>query len=128
MSDEREQILQELMKELGLYTAGLTITLVALPIPIKLPGNEGGGVNLARELLPAVIRAYEIVNEQPLPEEQQAWACAALLHWILATESILVYPVNAREYRADAAVLNMRLGKAVLADLLEWLNKQDDIA
>ncbi|UQA95642.1 hypothetical protein [Streptomyces halobius] len=128
MSDEREQTLRELMEELSGYSGAVAVTLEALPVPIKLPGSESEDTDLAREMLPAVIRAFEILNEQPLPKEQQTWAAAALLHWITAAESVLIYALRGTRYKAEAAVLNIVLGEAVLADLFEWLDKQDGTA
>ncbi|MFJ2432958.1 hypothetical protein ACIOWM_07070 [Streptomyces anulatus] len=118
MSDHQEARTEDLMRRLAHFAHGIDITMAALPIPIALPKGE---ISLIGDYLPAVIRAYEIVDEQPLPEVQQAAAVTSLLHWITAAELALGYSLSGAEHRADAAVLNCMLGEQILADLMEAL-------
>ncbi|MFJ1858757.1 hypothetical protein ACIOHA_15780 [Streptomyces anulatus] len=118
MSDHQEARTDDLMRRLAHFAHGIDITMAALPIPIALPKGE---ISLIGDYLPAIIRAYEIVDEQPLPEVQQAAAVTSLLHWITATELALGYSLSGAEHRADAAVLNCMLGEQILADLMEAL-------
>ncbi|MEV7871489.1 hypothetical protein AB0P17_36565 [Streptomyces sp. NPDC088124] len=120
MSDDQDRVISDLMGRLGIYAQGIAMALMALPVPMSLPkGDQGKG--LLRDFLPAVVRAYEIADEQPIPVEQRAIACTALLHWITAAELTVAYAVSGDQYRADAALLAMMTGEPMLADLIEWL-------
>ncbi|MFF1416552.1 hypothetical protein [Streptomyces sp. NPDC058280] len=119
MSDSDDITTERLMERLSVYARGISMALSSLPIPIELP--HGDGVSLIKDFMPAVIRAYEIVDEQPIPEEQQAVACTALLHWVAAAELVIAFAVSTAQHRADGALLNMMCGEPLLADLIEWL-------
>ncbi|MFC8625629.1 hypothetical protein [Streptomyces anulatus] len=118
MSDSQEARTDDLMRRLAHFAHGIDIAMTALPIPIALPTGE---ISLIGDYLPAIIRAYEIVDEQPLPGEQVAMAVTALLHWITAAELALGYAISGADHRADGAVLNCLLGEPILADLMEAL-------
>ncbi|MEV7422853.1 hypothetical protein [Streptomyces sp. NPDC091212] len=117
MSDENDNRTEHLMEHLANYAEGITTALLTLPIPIELPHGHG----LVEEFLPAVIRAYDIMDEQPIPRMQQVIARAALLHWITGAELILSYVVTGKTHRADGALINLLTGEQILADLIEWL-------
>ncbi|MFJ1581574.1 hypothetical protein [Streptomyces sp. NPDC088182] len=119
MSDDKDRQTEQLMDRFKTYAEGIGLALRALPIPIALPYGEEHG--LIADFMPAVVRAYNIVDEQPIPEEQTATACTALLYWITAAEMIVAYAVSGSQHRADAALLAMMTGEPLLADLIEWL-------
>ncbi|ARF62885.1 hypothetical protein B1H20_16930 [Streptomyces violaceoruber] len=119
MSDYQEARTEDLMRRLSRFAHGINLAMAALPIPITLPAK--GDVSLIGDYLPAAIRAYEIVDEQPLPEIQLAQATTALLHWITAAELVVGYTLSGAEHRADGAVLLCLAGEGHLADLVEFL-------
>ncbi|GGZ51683.1 hypothetical protein [Streptomyces rubiginosohelvolus] len=119
MSDHQEARTEDLMRRLSNFAHGINLAMAALPIPMTLPST--GEVSLIGDYLPAAIRAYEIVDEQPLPELQLAQATTALLHWITAAELTVGYTLSGAGHRADGAVLLCMGGEQHLADLIEFL-------
>ncbi|MFJ2178908.1 hypothetical protein ACIOHE_39195 [Streptomyces sp. NPDC087851] len=119
MSDEKDRVIADLMVRLANYAQGITLALSALPIPMSLPQEDG--THLIRDFTPAVVRAYSIVDEQPIPVEQQATASTALLFWINAAEMIVAYRISGERHRADAALLSMMTGEPLLAELIDFL-------
>ncbi|MGW7085033.1 hypothetical protein ACWGH2_16295 [Streptomyces sp. NPDC054871] len=122
MSDAEEFTLDRLLRRLSTYASALVDAMAALPLPIALPKNPQ--MELVKELRPAIIRAYEIIDEQPMPEEQIAQATTVLLYWIAASELTVAYALQGGEWRSDAALLNLLAGEDHLADLLSWLSGQ----
>ncbi|WP_046495053.1 hypothetical protein [Streptomyces odonnellii] len=118
MSDDKDAQVEHLMRHLSSYAEKLDTVLAALPIPIRLPQGKQG---LISDFLPAVIRAYHIVGEQPIPDRQQMDAAAALLGWITAAELTIVYAKGGMPHHADAALLNVTYGEGAADDLMEWL-------
>ncbi|MEV7871488.1 hypothetical protein AB0P17_36560 [Streptomyces sp. NPDC088124] len=118
MADNQDRMLAELMDQLTAYAKRIAIALSALPVPMSLPQGRQG---LFADFLPAVIRAYGIVDQQPLPEYQQATARTALLFWINAAEMIGAYREFGAPHHADAAILSMMTGEPLLAELIDFL-------
>ncbi|MFE7128943.1 hypothetical protein [Streptomyces sp. NPDC057617] len=118
MSDDKDAQVQHLMGHLSAYAEKLDTALAALPIPIRLPQGRQG---LIADFLPAVIRVYSIMQEQPIPDDQQADAAAALLGWITAAELTVVFAKGGMLHHADAALLSVMYGEGALDDLMEWL-------
>ncbi|WP_411140263.1 hypothetical protein [Streptomyces sp. x-80] len=79
MSDEFEHRVRETAHHL-LVTYQLIIQVCELlPVPITLPNSE---VIESREIIPAVARVVEIIEDQPITEIQQAGIWGACLHWL----------------------------------------------
>lgn len=122
MSDTDDRLLNLLLHRLSVYATGLIEAMAQLPLPIALPKDER--MELLKTFRPAVIRAYELLDEQPMPEEQIAQATTVLLYWLAASELTAMYAVRGGMWRADTATLNMLAGEDHLADLLSWLSGQ----
>ncbi|MGW7198475.1 hypothetical protein [Streptomyces chryseus] len=118
MSDREEATTDRLMRRLAAYAQGITAVLGNLPLPITIPTGEDA--SLMSDVRPSIIRAYEIVDEQPLPEALEILLIPTLLHWITGAELIVGYALTGAQHRADAAVLNMLAGEMFLADIIEW--------
>ncbi|MEU1155760.1 hypothetical protein ABZ369_22465 [Streptomyces sp. NPDC005918] len=123
MSDANEFIANLLMARLSHFAVGLAEALEKLPLPIALPRGEH--INLVGEFRPAVARAYELVEDQPMPEDKKGEFIAVILFWLAASDLVIAYVHSGEDYRADAAILNIGFGENELADLLSWLSDQE---
>ncbi|MEU6340275.1 hypothetical protein ABZ883_04900 [Streptomyces sp. NPDC046977] len=115
MSDENDFWTERLMDRLVRYYLGIHKAFKALPIPIELPVQQ---VGLYADLLPAVIQAYKILDEEPISQHDMATATTVALYWIAGCELTVAYAASHEAHRADAAMLQLMAGEGHLGDLL----------
>jgi hypothetical protein len=83
MSDESEREIQTL--GIALLTVYTLISRVCelLPIPITLPDFDGDVLH-GPEMISAVTRVTELVEDEPISEDLQAGLWGGCLHWLSA--------------------------------------------
>ncbi len=116
MADQDDINIEKMIDDLRDYYTGLVVGYLRLPIPIALPTE----INSFTEVMASVFRAYELLNDQPLPEEVVAVLTATTLHWISAAELMVNFVVHGKEAIAHAALLNMFSGQPYLMDFIHW--------
>lgn len=81
MSDHHDRMIQETGDRIArVYT--LIVKICAnLPLPIDLPS---GMIIEGSEAIPAVKRAVEIIQDQPIPNDVQMGIWGGCLHWLSA--------------------------------------------
>ncbi|MGW1796894.1 hypothetical protein ACWCQN_13000 [Streptomyces sp. NPDC001984] len=83
MSDDRERKTQELGVALyGIYTL-ISRVCGLLPIPIKLPTFEDDVLH-GQEMIKAVTRVIDLIEDEPMDELLQAGIWGGSLHWLSA--------------------------------------------
>lgn len=117
MSDNEDRMLAAVSHGLTVTYSGLIATCAMLPVPITLP--EGLVTNL--EAVPAVRRVTDIVEEQPMPEEQHAMLYTASTLWLAAMDLFELLRIEFVEARAAGAVGILMIANEHLGDLGTWL-------
>ncbi|MFF1416551.1 hypothetical protein [Streptomyces sp. NPDC058280] len=118
MSDSEDATMELLTHRLTTTYTGLVATCATLPIPITLPTGDVS----SKDLIPAVRRIVEIVEEQPVPEDQQAQLFTGAVLWLAAADlySMLIKG-EFIEARAAGALGTPMIANDALHALGEWL-------
>lgn len=123
MSDFEEFVMTKLAAHLSRTYSGLATLCLNLPVPVSLPTGAISNV----EAIPAVRRAMEIAEEQPMPEDNQAELHAACAFWLGAMDLFgLLAGHEFHETRAVSAAACLIQAESILLDLAEWLGSLDD--
>ncbi|MER7807904.1 hypothetical protein [Streptomyces sp900116325] len=118
MSDFEDQAMRKMAAHLSESYSSLATICLNLPVPVTLP--TGTVSNL--EVVPAIRRVMDIVEDQPMPELQQATLLAICAFWLGAMD---IYSLLVREEfhtaRAHSAAANILMAEDHLQDLAVWL-------
>ncbi|MEV7422852.1 hypothetical protein [Streptomyces sp. NPDC091212] len=117
MSDNSDRMIERIGDKIGYTYAALVVVCAALPVPVALPK----GIVTSEEIIPAVRRVVEIIDEIPLPEGQQAELFTAAVLWLGAVdlyELLLHTPFEAS--RAASAMGILLVAVDTLKDLAAW--------
>lgn len=117
MADEKDTRYEALMARLGQFSQALAFSLIEMPLPISLPN---GVIYLVRDMRPAIIRAYDLIAEEPIQDTVKVAASAAILYWLSAMDMTMLYEATSEPFRADAADLHLLAGEIHLHNLIEW--------
>ncbi|MEV0090442.1 hypothetical protein [Streptomyces sp. NPDC050738] len=117
MADETDATYEALMARLGQFAQALAFSLTEMPLSITLPD---GIVYLVRDIRPALIRAYDLIKEEPIPDSVKVSATSAVLYWLSAMDMTMIYSTTGEHFRADAATLHLLAGEIHLYQLIEW--------
>lgn len=125
MSDEHERETQELGNAiLGIYTL-ITRVCGLLPIPISLPDFEENHLDGA-EMIEAVTRITDLVEDEPIGEDLQAGIWGGCLHWLSAAHLFTRYMETGERIVAMEIRLNLVTGGDVLHTVAHMLIDQQD--
>ncbi|MEV5944534.1 hypothetical protein [Streptomyces sp. NPDC051994] len=116
MADQGDLNVERVLDELRDFYTGLVIANLRLPLPIALPTK----IERFTDVLNAVMRAYELIDDQPMPEEALAVLTTTTLYWISAAELAVVFVAEERQPLGHAALLQMLAGQEHLRDFLHW--------
>jgi hypothetical protein len=83
MSDEKDNLAQELGQSVTRMYLFLRKVCGLLPIPIVLPDQPGMD---SKEMNQAVARLARIIEDQPVDEEVQAYIYGAAINWLSASK------------------------------------------
>ncbi|MFJ2178909.1 hypothetical protein ACIOHE_39200 [Streptomyces sp. NPDC087851] len=122
MTDRADEMMEHAGHQIAHIYSGLASACAALPLPITLPT----GVVTSEEIIPAVRRIVEIIEEVPLPEDQQADLFAVATYWLAAVD---LYGINVHEFEESrvAGVMGILLmAGETLGQLAEWLLNDRD--
>ncbi|MFE9296579.1 hypothetical protein [Streptomyces niveus] len=117
MADSEDQAMKKLAQHLSMSYVVLATLCINLPIAVTLPTGEVSNV----DIVPAIRRTMEIIEDQPMPEEQQATLFAACSFWLGAVD---LYGLLTRDFhtaRAHSAAACLLMCDDVMGDLIEWL-------
>ncbi|MER5559686.1 hypothetical protein ACWGLE_01160 [Streptomyces sp. NPDC055897] len=116
MADQGDLDIERVLDELRDFYTGLVVANLRLPLPIALPTK----IDRFTEVMDSVIRAYELIDDQPMPEDALAVLTTMTLYWISAAELVVVYVAEGKEPLGHAALLQMLAGQEHLRDFLHW--------
>ncbi|WP_267244367.1 hypothetical protein [Streptomyces sp. PR69] len=123
MSDFEDQAMKRLSAHLSSTYAALAALCLNLPVPITLPTGAVSNI----EATPAVRRIMEIVEDQPMPEAQQASLFAACAFWLGALDLYgLLAQGEFSDARAHSAAANLLMASDTMSDVAEWLGDQPE--
>ncbi|UQA95644.1 hypothetical protein [Streptomyces halobius] len=122
MSDRQDMELGEFAEQLTDTYRDLVTTCLNLPVPITLHA----GVVRPAEAYPAVTRVIDLIEDQPLPEEQQMNLQVACCMWMAALDLYKLQAGEARKYRLEGAAMALAQADIALADLGSWLLEQQE--
>ncbi|MFE4647731.1 hypothetical protein [Streptomyces sp. NPDC056707] len=118
MSDFEDQAMRKMAGHLSESYSSLATVCLNLPIPVTLPTGTVSNV----EVVPAIRRVMAIVEDQPMPEQQQATLFAVCAFWLGAMD---IYSLLVREEfdvaRAHSAAANILMTEDHLMDITVWL-------
>ncbi|MEV4974432.1 hypothetical protein [Streptomyces scopuliridis] len=121
MSDFEDQSMSRLSAHVSVAYAALATACAILPVPVTLPTGTVSNVEAA----PAVARAMDLVQDQPMPEEQQAQIFAACAFWLAALDLYgLLVKEGFTRARAHSTAANLLMAEDQLGDMLAWLREQ----
>lgn len=118
MSDFEDETTGKLAAHLSTSYTVLATVCLNLPIPVTLPTGAVSNV----EVVPAVRRIMEIVEDQPMPQQQQATLFAVCAFWLGALDiySLLIRDEFATA-RANSVAANLLMAEDHMMDLTVWL-------
>ncbi|MBX7464944.1 hypothetical protein [Streptomyces sp. NPDC057910] len=116
MADQGDIDLEKVLDELRDFYTGLVICYLRLPIPIALPTE----INQFKDVTDAVARAYDLIDDQPMPEDALAVLTTTTLYWISAAELVTTFVGSGKESHAHAALLSMLAGQDHMRDFIHW--------
>jgi hypothetical protein len=116
MADQGDIDLEKVLDELRDFYTGLVVSYLRLPLPIALPTR----IERFTDVMDAVLRAYELIDDQPMPEDALAVLTTTTLYWISAAELTINFVAHEKEAIAHAALLNMLAGEGHLNDFIHW--------
>ncbi|WDO09939.1 hypothetical protein ME763_32130 [Streptomyces murinus] len=119
MSDEFEQETQELGNAILMVYVLITRVCGLLPIPISLP-FEGADTLHGEDMIAAVIRAANLIEDEPIDELIQAGIWGGCLHWLSAAHLFIRY-MEASEYIVGQEV---RINLATSGEVLHTVAHQ----
>lgn len=119
MSDEFEHQVRETGNALAVTYKLLVQVCELLPVPITLPNSE---VIESREIIPAVARVVEIIEDQPINEIQQAGIWGACLHWLAGAN--LFTQMLAMETTDHMLDLQIQINVVVAGEALVLLSQE----
>jgi len=123
MSDASEWGMRNVAAELVDFYDLLVALVASLPIPISLPS---GPAYDSKEIVPAVRRVVEIINDQPVSDEVKAGVWGVCLHWLSAAEMFTLLTARGwDEIRAQQALINLTAASVALEGLEEVLREQE---
>ncbi|WHX19810.1 hypothetical protein QFW82_23565 [Streptomyces malaysiensis subsp. malaysiensis] len=118
MSDEIERDRAATARAVVLVYRLLAAVCRKLPVPISLP--EGIIMDSA-SMIPAVRRTAEVIREEPLSEEHQAYLWGACLKWLAAADMLTALLRDWNDHRDWAILLTLSEVKDTLASVIEDL-------
>ncbi|MFB6950194.1 hypothetical protein ACFCXP_11240 [Streptomyces niveus] len=117
MADSEDQAMERLAHHISMTYGVLATLCLSLPVAVTLP--TGLVSNL--DVVPAVRRMMDIIEDQPMPEEQQATLFAACSFWLGAMD---LYGLLTRDFhiaRANSAAACLLMCDDTMNDLIVWL-------
>lgn len=118
MSDFEDEAMRKMAAHLSTSYTVLATVCLNLPIPVTLPTGAVSNV----EVVPAIRRVMDIVEDQPMPQTQQATLFAVCAFWLAGMD---IYTLLAREEfniaRAHSVAANLLMAEDHLMDLTVWL-------
>ncbi|MER8083830.1 hypothetical protein ABTZ57_01375 [Streptomyces sp. NPDC094048] len=118
MSDFEEQATRKMASHLSRIYSGLATVCLNLPVAVTLPTGAISNV----EAVPAVRRVMAIVEDQPMPVQQQATLFAVCAFWLGALDLYgLVIQEGFDVARAHSVAANILMAEDHLHDITVWL-------
>lgn len=121
MSDKNEEAFEAIMADIVMSYGAMGHVFSHLPVPVQFPRGE---INAA-DARDAVIRAAQIAQDQPMPEEQQILMERTALLWLAAFEMAALFQRAPEPFRAGAAVHCIMGSDQAMISLGEWLLGQE---
>ncbi|MDT0567901.1 hypothetical protein RM704_10535 [Streptomyces sp. DSM 3412] len=122
MADSQDMTMGYLASRLGdIYTA-IALLCTSLPVKIVLPIGSVSNV----EVIPAVRRVAEIVEDQPMPEEVQAELFASCVFWLAAIDLYGLLTQDFHEVRVQSALANLIMAEDSAKVVAGWIKDQLD--
>ena len=124
MSDQPDYEAEDLTKVLvGIYVL-IHKVCARLPLPIALPAFDG--VFDSTEILPAVIRVTEIIQDQPVDEDIQAGLWGGCLHWLSAAYLFHQWLHSQEDVLATMVRINLVTAGDALVAVAEELTRSEE--
>ncbi|MGW7198473.1 hypothetical protein [Streptomyces chryseus] len=118
MSDFEEQAMNKLATDIGQLYSGLVTVCLNLPVMVTLPTGEVSNV----DMVPAVRRVMDLIEDQPMPEDQQATLFACCAFWLGALDLFGLLVVEGFDKaRAHSAAANVVMAEQHLMSVTLWL-------
>ncbi|MFB7596906.1 hypothetical protein [Streptomyces sp. NPDC056160] len=126
MSDESEREIQNLgIAILGIYTL-ISRVCGFLPIPITLPDFEADTLR-SGEMIAAVVRITELIEDEPISEDLQAGIWGGCLHWLSAAHLFSRYMETAEHVVSLEIRVNLvTAGETLHSVAHELIDTQED--
>lgn len=122
MADSQDMTMGYLASRIGdIYTA-IALLCMSLPVEIVLPIGSVSNV----EVIPAVRRVAEIVEDQPMPEEVQAELFASCVFWLAAIDLYGLLTQDFHEVRVQSALANLIMAEDSAKVVAAWIKDQLD--
>lgn len=122
MADSQDMAMGHLAARLGdIYTA-IALLCMSLPVEIIIPIGSVSNV----EVIPAVRRVAEIIDDQPMPEEVQAELFASCVFWLAAIDLYGLLTQDFHEARVQSALANLIMAEDSAKMVAVWIKDQQD--
>ncbi|MDX3831375.1 hypothetical protein [Streptomyces europaeiscabiei] len=122
MADSQDMAMSYLASRIGdIYTA-IALLCMSLPVEIVLPIGSVSNI----EVIPAVRRVAEIVEDQPMPEEVQAELFASCVFWLAAIDLYGLLTQDFHEVRVQSALANLIMAEDSAKAVAVWIKDQQD--
>ncbi|MGV4984534.1 hypothetical protein ACVB8X_14020 [Streptomyces sp. NRAIS4] len=120
MSDEFERQVREL-GNIILTVYGMVIEVCGLlPIPISLPDFEGDTLR-GDEMIAAVTRVTDLIEDEPIDELIQAGIWGGCLHWLSAAHLFSRYMETGEDIVSQEIKINLATGGEALHTVVHML-------
>ncbi|MFI0530301.1 hypothetical protein ACH3XX_09655 [Streptomyces scabiei] len=122
MADSQDMTMGYLASRIGDIYTGIALLCMSLPVEIVLPIGSVSNV----EVIPAVRRVAEIVEDQPMPEEVQAELFASCVFWLAAIDLYGLLTRDFHEVRVQSALANLIMAEDSAKAVAVWIREQPD--
>ncbi|MER7814524.1 hypothetical protein [Streptomyces sp. NPDC096153] len=118
MSDSEDQMMENLAHRLAVSYSALATLCQNLPIEVTIPTGEVSN----SEIVPALRRVMEIVEDQPMPRSQQNLLHAACAYWLGAMDLYgLLATVEFHSARGHSVAACLVMADDMMRLLTAWL-------
>ncbi|MFS4105111.1 hypothetical protein [Streptomyces sp. PD-S100-1] len=123
MADHEDQELTQLAIDVAVGYAQIMTALRHLPIPIQLPE----GLVEPKDAVIGMMRALDLLEEEPLPEGIAHSIQVACASWLNAEDLLRLQVHRPRPYRIAGATICLLTAQTEIVNAMEWLvDHQED--
>ncbi|AEW94615.1 MULTISPECIES: hypothetical protein [Streptomycetaceae] len=113
MADENNDEHETMGSQIALLYIVIVLACRILPIPVELPRETSAGEAAIRRLL-------DILDEQPMPDEQKAHLSMACAFWLSAQDLHQLNAANWQGTRQYQIAANLMAGEGAITEFSEW--------